>query len=610
MSSGIKKVVPACIHDAFKEYAKPDTSKTNATDTTDVYVSALLEAHKSNFVQGNGLKPPVDMSCIMKGDATCQQSMINTVGATVPSAALSALTLKDAASTTVSTSTAIETAVKALNAVVDSMCGDPTTYATIKADKNYVADPGSAFKAFKMMKPSEFASLDTSAMKKMLANAPAVGDGFKSFGDPFFARSMMETIFAGGLGKDISDDERKKRMAVPFGAGIPKDFNEAKSRGRACFNVYGATNWGGSSTDDAFKRFGPMMGDPTFQNNMIENGKGYFDNYIDGKGGLTGFTTAFNNAGSASAFFNVTPQRDLGGVCKDTFECKPPYSCGAAGKCALGTVTATFTGGPGTSCTADSACATDQGLGCDDFVKKCVFLFGQPSGGNFAPGGVALAPPTSGTGSSCTQNSQCGTRSCINGGCFDAPSGGFTGGAPLQSTCSQSSQCASNNCVGNICIVAGGAPIGGTCTTAAQCLSGSACTAGICTTSGFVALENGKPCTSPAMCSSGNCSAGVCTARTSSFTAKANGSACFSTSECSSENCTGGLCQAAGSTLKPNGAFCFTSAECGSSRCATGICAPAGDNDRPIGTACTLNSQCASGRCTNSIGVNSFCTTF
>ncbi len=595
-SDAIKKVVPSCTHDAFKEMVKSDTSKTGATDTSDVYMGALLEAHKSNIAQGisTGSKPPIDVACVMKGDATCQQSMINTLGSTVPT---SALTFKDA-STTVSTATAIDTATKMLDAVFNSMCNDPTTYKTIKDDKNYQADPGAAFKPFKMVKPSEFASLDTASMKKMMVNVREVGNGFKDWGDPMIARSTMETFFAGGFKKDLDDGEFKKRMGAVLGAGAPKDFNEAKDRGRAGYNMFGSTNWGSADGTDAYKRFGPLMANAGFRDDIIGGGKQAFDNYVEGQGGLTSFQKSFDGLGTgvsaATAFMNKYDQKDIGGTCAMTSDCRPPLSCSANKKCALGSVEVAFTGGFGTTCTKESDCATDKGFSCDTYrpTPSCIYAAGQASGGQFGVGGVAFTPPTSGVGAACTDSNQCGGKLCMNGGCFDAPIGGFSGGAPTGSTCTTATQCSSNNCAGGKCTMPGGNPIGGSCNVSAECASAN-CSNSVCALSGqtFTALADGKTCHYSAECQSANCSGGVCTALT---TLKATGYVCVSSSACLSNNCVGGICQAAGNTKKPDGSFCTSSSECTSEKCQlsaqliSGFCGTKGY----LGYSCTSNAGC------------------
>ena len=399
LKDGIKKVVPNCLKDAFKEASTSNTATTADATLVGSGIQALLSAHRENLRQslaGGGSTAPVDLSCVMGGDASCQQAFKNVAGSTIP-----ALSMKE--STTISTDTAEAAAVSMLNTVVKSLCGDPTTYATVSGDKNYQADPGSAFKPFIVLRPDEV--MDSSAMKKMITAAASVGTGYKAWGDPNMARATMETYFAKGLSADISDDEMKKRMGVVFGAGAPTNLDNAKKAGRAAFNIYGATNWTSATAADALNRFGPLMGQQT--DTFISGGKQAFDNYIDAQGGLAGFEKKWDTFGTgtdaAKAFLVDFKQQDIGGTCKNTFECRPPYSCSTTGKCTFGNVISAITGGPGTLCPNGSGdCASTSGFQCDQFTKVCVYAAGQASGGNFASAGGGFVLPTQGSlGSGC-----------------------------------------------------------------------------------------------------------------------------------------------------------------------------------------------------------------
>ncbi len=603
MSAGIAKVVPSCIKDAMLEFSNGDDTTAGGGATSGTYMAGLLEAKKKNFTSG----APVDMVCVMKGDAACQQSLGNTVGSEI-----TALTL--GSGKTITTADAASTATSMLNAVVDSLCGKPTDYATIKADTTYKAAPGDAFKMFEMMKPAEFTStsFDATIFNTMLKAAPGVGTtGFGALNDPLRARAMYETFKAGGLPTSIDATEMAKRMGVIMGAPPPSNLAGATDQGRATFNIYGATNWAGSSAADAVQRFGPLM-NADFVKSCIDGGTKAFDNYIDAKGGVTGFRTAYDSAGDPSKYFTQNQQVGIGEACTSTFNCLPPFSCSAAGKCSLGSTSTSFTGGFGTTCTANAQCASAQGFVCDAFSSRCVYAAGQASGGTFAVGGGTFTPPTSGAvGASCTSSTQCsGGRRCINGGCFDAPTGGFTGGAPLDSICSSNTQCASANCAGGKCVVAGGAPNGASCTAASQCTSTN-CSGNLCVAAGttFTAFANGSTCSSGAQCSSGNCTSAVCAAATTSGSGspKANGEACTANSGCQSTNCIGapsGTCQAAGTSLKANGVACSSPSECQSTTCifsgSTGTC-QAATTLKANGQPCTANTQCVSNKCTSTV---------
>lgn len=585
ISSGIEKVVPGCIHDFIRQAIDGETTEGVSEETCADHFRAMRELHMQNL----GLGAPVDMSCVMKGDPACQADLESQVGSEV-----SVLSLKGA----IATATAGATASEMLDKVVESFCGDATRFETAENDADYQADPGAIYNLFLMVEPDEVSDVDPAAMTGVLDSASAVGSGIEFFKNPYAARAMWETVKAGGISESIDASEREKRMAAIFGAPPPTTFEAGAEMARTAFNMYGASNWSSATADYALHQFGPLLGQEGFRADCMAGGSEAFDNLIDAQGGMTGFIDTFNSYDGAARFYEMVDQKDIGGFCTNTFECLPPFIC-SGGKCGIGGVTTAFAGGPGTSCTANSNCATDKGFICDGFVHLCVYAAGQASGGEFAVDGGTYTLPTAGSeGAACTSSSQCsGGRSCIHGGCFTPPPLGFTGGAPLGAACTSSDGCASHSCIGGLCTVEGGSPLGTACTLSSQCASGF-CNGSICAMPGDTTpLPNGSLCSVGGQCQSGFCMGGICSTN-SGGGLKVNGEVCVGNTECQSGFCTAGLCSAQSGGLKADGQSCSFPAECMSSNCLAGICKPQGSL-KPNGMPCALNPECQSAHCTN-----------
>ncbi|CDZ77277.1 hypothetical protein BN59_01559 [Legionella massiliensis] len=165
-------------------------------------------------------------------------------------------------------------------------------------------------------------------------------------------------------------------------------------------------------------------------------------------------------------------------------------------------------------------------------------------------------------GSSCTDNSQCKTNSCI-------PATQTCGFCISNSDCGLGNFCSSNG----LCLSSNG----NQCLTSANCITGSVCNAGLCV------APNGASCFANAACQSGACS-------TTSHTCqgKSLGATCTSNKDCQSNFCNSGVC-----STPNNGVHCTSNAEC-----LTNYCTPSNTCGAPnTGQACTTGATCQSGVC-------------
>ncbi|MBF5044048.1 hypothetical protein FGE12_16740 [Aggregicoccus sp. 17bor-14] len=126
-------------------------------------------------------------------------------------------------------------------------------------------------------------------------------------------------------------------------------------------------------------------------------------------------------------------------------------------------------------------------------------------------GGTVSVPVCKSTGSACTANADCCTRSCVNGACQNTANGGLC--KPLGDSCGAGTDCCSTNCIGSKCVAADPAcrTTNDVCLKNADCCSGQCTrndgTAGACiaTTGGTSCGVGGTPCTS-----GNNCCSKVC----------------------------------------------------------------------------------------------------
>lgn len=467
--AGIAQVVPDCILNAFT-----GLEETNETeDVAGNYIRALKEAHKSNLAQavGTGGAPPIDMACVLKGDADCQQALEDAIGTSVSTLAIRGKAIQ--------TSEAASTSASILEKIVESLCGDPEGYALLKADNVFQEDPTAPFRIFAALKPAEISQADSDSLNKLITQAPAgLSQGVGFFSDMNKARAMVELALNQQITSSQTDAEIANRMAVLEGAGSFANFSEAATRVRAAANIYAATTWSDVTAPANARQVGALLQNSDQTTNMITGGVTGVNQLFENVGGFSAYRNFFDSRGTGadavSQFMTIYKQKGAGESCAATSDCLPPGLCSGS-KCEIAGVNTALTGGPGTACTANAQCAQDKGFGCDGLGHVCVYLASQASGNFGIDGGTFTLPTTGSLGAPCGTDTDCREgRVCLQGGCFERPSS-LTGGLQTGGSCTRNDQCASGYCTSSFCTVvntgSGGQP---TVTTLATGVSGIA----------------------------------------------------------------------------------------------------------------------------------------
>jgi fibronectin type 3 domain-containing protein len=205
-------------------------------------------------------------------------------------------------------------------------------------------------------------------------------------------------------------------------------------------------------------------------------------------------------------------------------------------------------------------------------------------------------------GTACTNNSQCTTRSCVNGVCKAlACAPNCTQGT----ACGSSSDCGSGVCTNRTCQPPSCSP---NCGQGSACGLNDDCSSRVCTSSTCRPpscaphCNQGAACGAAIDCGSGACASGVCQPPACSPQC-ATGAQCGLNGDCSSRVCTDNTCVAPSCSPRCTiGAYCGTNGDCLSRVCTAGTCrAPACAPNCPRGTACGSNTDCTSRVCGNGI---------